>query len=107
MISTLQKNATEEAVIRRIIDDLDLPETVKEYRLRLTNDSFGDPAVYLLFLMSDDLKIEEFLSETGRIRQVLTDAILDSPETERWPFPAFSLEGEQRELERKYPGTTW
>ncbi|MBC7807157.1 MAG: hypothetical protein H7145_13525 [Akkermansiaceae bacterium] len=107
MISTVQKNATEEAVIRRIIDGLDLPDTVKEYRLRLTNDSFGDPAVYLLFLLSDDLKPEEFLSETGRIQRILTDAILDSPETERWPFPAFSSVEEQRELERKYPGTTW
>ena len=107
MISTLQKNATEEAVIRRIIDDLDLPEVVKEYRLSLRDDNFGDPGVYILFLLDDSLNDEEAGNIMDRLRFPVMDAILQSPQTERFPFPSFRRHSQQVAIERSNNGVNW
>lgn len=107
MISTAQRNATEEATIRQILDDLPLPDTVKEYRLSFRLDSIGEPGVYPLFLMDDKLDEKAFLSEAAKIAQAVTAGILDSPETERYPYPTFRYAHEQSEIDRKNPGQNW
>ena len=107
MKSTALKNTEEEAVIRRIIDALDLPHSVNEYRVSLRPDHAGDPAAYLLFLMDDKLDKPEFLKGVSQITSSVMTAILDSPDTERYPFPHFRFLSEQTEMDARNPGQNW
>lgn len=107
MISTAQRNSTEEAVIRRIIDGLKLPDTVAEYRLSLRNDSIGEPGVYPLFLMSNKIDEKAFLSEAAKITRTITQVILESLETERYPYPTLRYVHEQVTIDRENPGQNW
>jgi hypothetical protein len=106
MISTAQRNATEEAAIRRVIDSLDLPPGVKEYRLSLRDDNFGDPGVYILFLLDDSLSDDEAGEVMDELRFPVADAILQSPETERFPFPSFRRYSQHRTIEQGQGGVS-
>lgn len=104
MMSIKKRNAMEEAVIRDILDNLPLPDTVKEYRLSLRPDSVGEPGVYILFVLDDRLDDKAFLSEASKIRQAANDGILNSEETDRYPYPTFRDAEEQNEIDHLNPG---
>lgn len=107
MKSTALKNAEEEVIIRRIIDGLELPDTVKEYRVSLRADHAGDPGAYILFLMDDALDEKAFLTEARKVDNLVAFTLLDSPETEYWPYINFRSAHEQVRLDRTHPGVNW
>jgi hypothetical protein len=93
----MQKN---EEAVRRVLDGLGLPDTVVEYRLRFDNDSAGEPAVYIHFILRDDLSEKEFLEIAHRIRQEAMNALWQS-EMELNPYIRFRVRSEQSALDKE------
>lgn len=76
----------EDATIRRIVDGMPPPDDVKGYDVEFGSDWEGDPAVYVWFLVDDDLRpSEEKLERVGRYMDKVTRALLDA-ELSHWPF---------------------
>jgi hypothetical protein len=76
----------EDATIRRIVDGMSWPEDVKGYDVEFGSDWEGDPAVYVWFLIDDDLRpSEEKLERVGNFRRAVERALLDA-ELSHWPF---------------------
>lgn len=80
------KQAEEAETIRRIVDGMPWPEDVEGYDVEFRSDWEGDPAVYVWFLIDDDLRpSEEKLQRVGRFTREVTRALLDA-ELSHWPF---------------------
>jgi hypothetical protein len=78
--------ADEDATIRRIVDGIPRPDDVKGYDVEFGSDWEGDPAVYVWFLVEDDLRpSEEKLERVGRYKNEVRRALLDA-ELSHWPF---------------------
>ena len=81
-----RKEAEEAETIRRIVEGMPWPEDVKGYDVEFGSDWEGDPAVYVWFLIDDDLRpSEEKLQRVGRFTDQITRALLDA-ELSHWPF---------------------
>jgi hypothetical protein len=81
-----RQRAEEDATIRRIVDGIPRPEDVKGYDVEFGSDWEGDPAVYVRFLVDDDLRpSEEKLQRVGRFTDEVRGALLDA-ELSHWPF---------------------
>jgi hypothetical protein len=76
----------EEAAIRRIVEGTAWPDDVKGYDVEFGSDWEGDPAVYIWFLLDDDLRpSEQKVERVGDFRRAIRRALLDA-ELSHWPF---------------------
>lgn len=74
----------EDATIRRIVDAMPWPEDVKGYDVGA--DWHCDPAVYVRFLVEDDLRpSDKTLERVGRFKDAVRGALLDAG-LSRWPL---------------------
>lgn len=65
---------------------LPLPNIVERVRLRFGQDADGDPAVWIILYIHDDLtKTDQEIAELSKLGDRLRDDIIEA-KTGRWPF---------------------
>jgi len=65
---------------------LPLPPFVQRIRLRFGDDADGDPVVWVILSIKDDLsKTEEEIAELSKLKDRFRDDIIEA-NTGRWPF---------------------
>ncbi|MBI1776607.1 MAG: hypothetical protein HYR63_14775 [Proteobacteria bacterium] len=76
-----------------MVSKLKLPAGVKRFELQFGDDSTGDPAVWVLFIIDDDLNPSpKKVSEFSKLAQEVTaDLLAKLPKKgiERWPYVQF------------------
>jgi len=88
-----------EKQVRGVLDNIGLPPSVVDYRLRFDDDWTGEPSVYIYFILSDDLSDAEFLQEARNIRWLTLDPLWQGSEGLN-PYTRFRQKHEQDEEDR-------
>ncbi len=88
----------EDSTITRILNEVRLPDYVLSTPHTLDSDATGDPAVWVLVVVSNSAPDEAWSAgRVGEVRATLKQAIRESG-LERWPYIEFCAQAELDQL---------